>query len=149
MSQGFDAAKPAFLDPLTSEPMRVNMTALATNHAGPQAPANPQDGWLWMDTADPLNIKIKAFINSAWLTILNNIQAGAPSQSNVDKFVHTQATGATQWTIVHTLNTEDITWTIYDSNGFWMLPNNFEITGPNTITVTFLSQESGKCVITG
>ena len=149
MTQGFDAAKPKFLDPLLSSPMRINLVALATHHAGPQAPANPTEGYIWMDTNDPTNIKIKAFVGSSFIVILNNIQAGAPTQSSVDKFIHVQATAATAWSITHTLNTRDVAWKIYDAADFWMLPNTFEITGLNTIEVTFLSQESGRVVITG
>lgn len=149
MSQGFDSSKPAFLDPLVSEPVRISLSALATHHAGATAPTDPQEGWIWMDTSNPTNISLKAFISSTWITILSNIQAGAPSQSTVDKYTHDQTTPATTWTINHGLSTDDVTITIYDATGLWMLPNTVQIVDDNSVTVTFLTSETGKAVITG
>lgn len=149
MSQGFDTAKPKLLDPLTSNPMRLNFTALATHHAGPTAPPDPQQGWVWMDTSNPTSISLKAFISNAWVVILANIQAGPPSQSNVDKFVHIQSTPSMAWIINHTMNTTGLTFTVYDATGLWMLPNSVQLVSNSQVVITFLSDQSGTAVLTG
>lgn len=102
-----------------------------------------------MDTADPTNVKMKAYISGAWVTILANIQAGPPSQSNVGKYVHTQAVSASTWNIVHTLSTIDVLFTFFDGAGVWILPNSVTIIDDSTISVTFTSSTAGKAVLTG
>jgi hypothetical protein len=149
MSQGFDSAKPKFLDPLVSAPMRQNFVALATHHAGAVAPTDPQEGWFWLDTSDSTNVKVKLFHSNAWITILANVQAGPPSQSNVDKYVHTQGTSVTTWNITHTLSTDDLIVMVYDASGNWILPNEIILVDDDNVQITFLAAQSGKAVLTG
>src|SRR5690606_9724387 len=123
MAQGFDKNKPRFQDPLVSQEVRANFLAVATNNAGSTAPKDPEIGTFWLDTSVSTNVRLKCFLSGAWIVILSNIQAGPPSQSNVDKFVHRQETGAATWTITHTLDTTDISVMVYDSTGKFIIPD--------------------------
>jgi hypothetical protein len=144
-----DINKPAFQDPLISEPIRVNLSAIASVNIGPTAPADPFEGLLWTDNSVPTNIKLKQFLLSAWRTILENIQAGPPSQSNVSKFVHNQAAPSTIWTVTHTLSTEDIASVLVKIGDFVVVPDTIEVIDSDTVEITFSSSVSGRAVLTG
>ncbi len=152
MAQNFDAQKPALNDPLTSEPMRVNFQAVISLNSGPTAPSDPQEGWPWFDTSDPTNIKLKFFIGGTWVTGLANVQAGPPSQSNVDKEVFTQSVAATTWTVNHSLDSDELSVTCIDTStspDTIMIPDTVEFTSTSVVTITFLTPQAGKAVLLG
>lgn len=150
MVQGLDISKPGFLEPLLSLPIRVNFDAIASWNEGPAAPSNPKSGWVWLDTSDPANIKLNLFILGAWVTILQNLTAGPPSQGATEKVVHTEAApGATTWLITHNLGTEDIGITFWDGSNETITPNVTSIVNDNTVQATFLTQQSGRAVVFG
>lgn len=149
MAQGFDSNKPAYQDPLLSEPMRTNLNALASCHSGTQAPVDPETGWLWLDTSDPTNYRLRMYIGGSWLIILNNLAGGYPSQSTVGQYVHTQAVAAATWSIVHNLNSEDVTIQFWDSSDQLMFPDTITVVSPNIVQATFLVVTAGKSVVLG
>lgn len=149
MSQGLDLSKPGFLEPLLSLPIRVNFTAIATWNAGSTAPPNPEEGQAWLDTSDSSNIKLNVFLLGAWVTILQNLTAGPPTQTGAEKVVHTEAAPNTTWIITHALGTEDVVYAFYDVNDEAMLPDVFSIVDDNTVQATFLTGQQGRAVILG
>jgi hypothetical protein len=149
MSQGYDANKPAYLDPLLSAPIRGNLNAVTTNHAGPLPPSDPETGWQWLDTSNALNYRIKMYVGGSWLTILNNIAAGFPSTSTTGKYTHTQAVASLTWSIAHALNTENITVQFWDSSKQLMIPDTVTIVSDVLAQATFLVAQSGTAVVVG
>lgn len=104
---------------------------------------------MWIDSSDAANIKLKAFLNNVWVTILTNITGGAPSQSTVDQVVHTQASAATLWTINHNLNTKNIVTEFWDGSNQKIIPDVVQVVTVNQITASFNSAQSGRAVILG
>lgn len=149
MSQGFDPLTPKVLDPLLSDPVRADLNALASHHSGTQAPGAPREGWIWFDTSDPLNLKLKIFLLGSFVTILENLAAGPPTQSGVTKFTHTQGVAATTWTVNHTLNTQDLAWSVFDSGNVAIIPDTVTIVTPSQLQFTFLTAESGRAILVG
>lgn len=149
MSQNLNVNKPATRDPLQSLPVRTNFRAIASTNYGPQAPADAELGWLWIDASDPTNIKLKAFINNIFVTILNNLAGGPPPQTAPQKFTHTQVAPSTTWTIVHNLNTENVTFGFIDALNQMIIPNVVQINTVNQVTATFLVAQTGRAIIVG
>jgi hypothetical protein len=149
VSQGFDKEKPEFQDDLLSGPVRTNFNAVATDHAGPSAPSNPEEGWTWFDTSIPTNLKVKKFFSNSWHTILENVQAGPAAQSAAAKHVHTQASPSLTWTINHTLSTRELIVTVWDGTNKVMIPNEIEAVTTTQVVITFVSLQSGKAVLIG
>lgn len=73
------------------------------------------------------------------------------SVSPVTTYKHTQLSASTSWTIIHNLNSIDILYNIYVDIGENIykpiLPDDFDFTDSNTITVTFSSPQSGYVII--
>lgn len=152
MTQGFDSSKPEFQDPLLSSPMRMNLTAIASSNSGPTAPANPLEGQLWVDTSNPANISLNMFLTGVWKTILQNIQAGAPNQTSVGKFVFTQSPALASWSVQHDLGTEDVIVGLIDTSvspAEVMLPDTIQIIDENNVTITFTTPQEGRAIVQG
>lgn len=149
MAQGLDLNKPGFLDPLLSLPVRVNFEAVATGNLGPSAPPDPKEGQDWIDTSDPTNVKWNKFLLGTFVTVLNNITGGAPSQSNVTKVTHTEAAAATTWIVAHGLATKNLTTQFWDANEEEIAPDIVTTTDDNTITATFNTATAGRAVVIG
>lgn len=147
--QGYDANKPAYLAPVISAPIRANFNAVATCHQGATAPANPDTGWLWLDTSDPLNYKLRMYLVGSWTVILNNLMAGFPTQSGAAKVVFTQGVAALNWTVVHNLNTLHVNVQVWDGTGHLIIPNSVTVLTVNTVQVSFLVAQAGKAIILG
>jgi hypothetical protein len=152
MTQGYDASKPAYQDALQSSPMRINLNSLATCHRGAISPTDPNEGWLWLDIADVTNYKLKMYLSGAWITILNNLQGGYPTQAGASTVTHLQAVASASWTVVHNLNTEHPTIFLYDAVTLpknQMMPNNVQVLTSNTIIVTFNTAVVGTATVIG
>lgn len=149
MSQGFDSNKPAYQDPLLSEPVRTNLNSIATSHAGVSPPNSPNTGWMWLDTSDPTNYRLKIYLAGTWIIILNNLQGGFPSQSTTTQYVHTQAVAAVTWTITHNLSSTDIIAQFWDSSDQLIIPDTTTIVNANIVQATFIVAVSGKAVVLG
>lgn len=149
MSQGFQFSKPAFLDSLQSDPVRVNLNALGTTNRGPTAPADPEEGMMWVDTSNPTNIRLRMFLNNQFLVILNNITGGAPSQSAVDQTVHIQTAPSAAWNVVHNLGTRDLVVQTWDENDILMIPDQAAVIDEDTIQITFFQPQAGKAIVLG
>lgn len=149
MSQGLDLSKPGFLEPLLSLPIRVNFTAVATWNAGSTAPPNPEEGQAWMDTSDSSNITLNVFALGAWVTILQDLTAGPPTQTGSEKVVHTEAAPAATWLISHGLGTRNVVPYFLDAAEEGMEPDVFSIVDENNVQATFLTPQQGSATILG
>lgn len=152
MSQGFRPTKPAFLDPLQSQPMRDNFNALATHNAGATSPPNPDTGWLWLDTSDPANYRLRMYLLGTWIIILNNLLGGFPSQGGATKVVHTQAVASTTWVITHNLGTPNVSVSFWDDGvvpAQLMLPDVVEHVTDDVVQATFFVAQAGRAVVIG
>lgn len=149
MAQGLKTSRPAQNDPLLSLPMRVNFDALASFNSGPTAPENPGPYWPWVDTSDPLILKLRMYINNSWVIILNNIGGGPPIQVGAAKYFHTQAALSNTWTITHQLNTTAPIVAYVDGTGAAILPDTQVATTANIVVATFLVAQSGKATVVG
>ena len=149
MSQRFDIAKPRFASGVLSEEMRLNYNAAVSCNSGANAPADPDTGWLWLDTSDPTNYKLNMYVAGAWFVILTNVTAGAPSQSTVNQFVHTQAVAAAVWTIQHNLDSKDLNITFWDTLDTMFWPSSVVNVTANQTVATFGSAKAGRAVVLG
>lgn len=149
MTQGLDLNKPGFLDPLLSLPIRINLEAIGTWNAGPSAPPNPKEGLAWLDTSNSTNLKLNVFALGAFVTILQNLTGGPPTQTGSEKVVHTEAAPASTWLITHSLGTVNVIPYFLDGNDEGMIPNVFSIVDDNTVQATFLTPQQGRAIIIG
>ena len=151
MTQGFRPTKPAYLDPLQSQPIRDNFNSLATCNQGATAPANPDSGWLWLDTSNPLNYRLRMYLFGAWVTILNNLMGGFPATGGATKVVHSQAIAGSTWLVVHNLDTANVTVTCWDDAipAQIIIPNTITFVDNNTVQIDFLAAQAGKAIVIG
>ena len=152
MTQPFDFEQPSTGSPLLSLPIRLNFNAIGTMNLGPTAPANPFEGMPWIDTSDAGNLKLNAFLQGAWRTLLQNIAAGPPTQTGVTSVEHVEAGPATTWTITHGLGTRLLTMEFFDSSVSpeeVLLPNTIQVIDDNTVVATFSPGQQGRAVIQG
>ena len=152
MAQGFRPSKPAFLDPLQSQPMRDNFNALATHNAGATAPANPDTGWMWLDTSNPANYRLRMYLLGTWIVIRNNLVGGFPAQGGATKVVHDQPAPATVWLITHNLATPNVTAFFWDdsvSPAVEMWPDSVVYVTDDQIQANFLVAQMGRAIVTG
>ena len=71
----FDPTKPAAATEGVAEELRANFNALAIDHAGVTAPANPGVGYTWYDRADADNHKIKRYNGVGWVTMFEHVES--------------------------------------------------------------------------
>jgi hypothetical protein len=145
----FNPNKPGYLDPLQSEPVRSNFRAIAQHHAGPTPPSNPETGWTWLDTSVPTNYKLRMYLFGSWVILLNNLMGGFPPQGGATKVVHTQAVADTSWLVTHSLDTKNVSVTIWDTTDQIIIPNSVTAINVNQVLVTFLVAQAGRAVVVG
>jgi hypothetical protein len=63
-------------------------------------------------------------------------------------FIHSQATAATTWNVLHNLDNENLLIQCWDASGSAIAFSTAVISDSNTLTLTFSSAQSGKAVIT-
>jgi hypothetical protein len=149
MAQGFRYTEPVRNSPVDSDPVRTNFNALATCHCGTTAPTDPSEGWLWLDTSNPISYDLKMYISGSWLTILHNLQYGYPPQASSQKYDHTQAAAATTWNIIHTLGITAPCAAYYDTTNVRIYPDTETIISSNLLRATFSVAVAGRAVVVG
>lgn len=149
MPQGFDATVPQLTSNLLSPEVRGNLLALVSCHSGPAEPSGATEGWLWLDTAIPSNIKLKQHNGTAFVTLFQFINSSPLAAGAVTKFTHTQVSITSPWSVNHNLGTEDVIVMIWDASNEAIIPNTIEIVDVNNITITFSPAQSGRAVIIG
>ena len=76
-----------------------------------------------------------------------HVSVGGISTGQADRFLYTQATEETTWTINHGLNYKYVNVNVYDDNDEMLLPQSVTATNANTITLTFAIPTSGNAIL--
>jgi len=145
--------KPANEGPRLSEEIRDNMGTLGRlNITDDEAyPNNPRDGMPRVSEANLTNVKLQVWYRTAWLTLMQNIQAGIPVPS---KQIHEITVAAGVWTIDHNLGSAVIV-QVYNATWNLLTPTNIQQvdTGvpplKNRVVVTHAAPITGNVVIIG
>lgn len=149
MSQRFDKTKPLYGSGVLSPEMVLNFNAAMSWNWGPNPPADPDDGWPWVNSSDPTNVKLEIYFAGSWHVILNNLAGPAPTQSSVDRYVHTQVVPALVWTVAHNLNTEDLNITLWNAAKEVIGAQSIVPSDPDTLVITFNTPVAGKAIVLG
>ena len=149
MVQGFDTNVPQVGSDLLSPEIRTDLLALVTHHSGPTEPTGATQGFTWLDTSVPSNLKLKQHNGTAFVVLFQFINSSPLAAGAVTKFTHTQVSITSPWVINHDLGTEDIIVMIWDASNEAIIPNTIEIVDIDNINVTFSPAQSGRAVIIG
>ena len=76
-----------------------------------------------------------------------HVSVGGISTGQADRFLYTQPTTATTWTINHGLNYKYVNVNVYDNNDEMLLPQSVTATNANTTTLVFAIPTSGNAII--
>ena len=76
-----------------------------------------------------------------------HVSVGGISNIAGDRYLYTQSTPASTWTITHALNYKYVNVDVYDNNDQLMLPQNVTATNNNTLTLVFATPTSGNATI--
>jgi hypothetical protein len=76
-----------------------------------------------------------------------HVSVGGISTGQADRFLYTQPTTATTWTINHGLNYKYVNVNVYDDNDEMLLPQTVTATNANTTTLVFAIPTSGNAII--
>jgi hypothetical protein len=76
-----------------------------------------------------------------------HISVGGISNIAGDRYLYTQSTPASTWTITHALNYKYVNVDVYDNNDQLMLPQTVTATNNNTLTLVFAVPTSGNATI--
>ena len=91
-----------------------------------------------------------AFVNSIvfiCISNLNDLPIWVPMTREITAYTHSQPTGASTWSITHGLNTTSVNVQIFDSFNKMVIPDEIEVTGPNTVNVTLAAAMTGRAVV--
>jgi len=149
MAQGFDATIPQLASDLLSPEVRTNLLALVTHHSGPTEPTGATQGFIWLDTSVPSNLKLKQHNGTAFVTLFQFINSSPLAAGAVSKFTHTQVSITSPWSVNHNLGTQDVSVMIWDASNEAIIPNTIEIVDIDNITITFSPAQSGRAVVIG
>ena len=58
-----------------ADPIRGNFNSLAIHHRGATAPTSPDVGWIWWDSSDSNNEKLKSYYGGAWAVLFNHMES--------------------------------------------------------------------------
>ena len=76
-----------------------------------------------------------------------HVSVGGISNLAGDRYLYTQSTPASTWTITHALNYKYVNVDVYDNNDQLMLPQTVTATNNNTLTLLFATPTSGNATI--
>ena len=76
-----------------------------------------------------------------------HVSVGGISNLAGDRYLYTQSTPASTWTITHALNYKYVNVDVYDNNDQLMLPQTVTATNNNTLTLVFATPTSGNATI--
>jgi len=81
------------------------------------------------------------------LSVSGNISGSYSGLSVGQKYLHTQTSANTTWTISHNFDYKFVNVDVYDSNDQIVIPTSITATDTNTITLTFGSAISGNAIV--
>jgi len=76
-----------------------------------------------------------------------HISVGGISNLSGDRYLYSQSTSASVWTINHGLNYKYVNINVYDSSDEMLLPQIVKATNANTTTITFATPTAGNAII--
>ena len=76
-----------------------------------------------------------------------HVSVGGISNLSGDRYLYTQSTPSSTWTINHALNYKYVNVDVYDNNDQLMLPQTVTATNNNTLTLVFATPTSGNATI--
>ena len=76
-----------------------------------------------------------------------HVSVGGISNLAGDRYLYTQSTPSSTWTITHALNYKYVNVDVYDNNDQLMLPQTVTATNNNTLTLVFATPTSGNATI--
>ena len=110
-----------------------------------------QNAVLEFYTAFPENPKVGqiAFVNSiVYICIEDNAPPiWLPLTQEISSYTHRQTTASNTWNIVHNLNTNDVVIMVYDDLNRMVIPDEIEILGPSSATVSLNTPLTGKATV--
>jgi len=149
MSQGFDKSKPVLNSALLSPEILTNFNASVNCHAGIVSPSDPDEGWIWLNTSASPVYTLWMYLGGAWYLILNNLTAGFPSNSTVNRYTHTQVVASATWTITHSLGSRNLNFAFWDITDVLMFPQSVTQITNNQSVAVFLVAKAGRAVVLG
>lgn len=79
--------------------------------------------------------------------VISGTPTWVPLTNELDTVIYTQNAGSVSWVIEHNLNTTTPLVQIYDANHTMVYPDSVEVTSNNSVTVTFITPQSGRAVV--
>lgn len=113
----------------------INPTLIIANEAA--FPTNPSVG----------EVLFKDKVLYICVDLGSGLPVWVPLTQTINAYNFTQSTPATTWTINHNLKTGFPLVTVYDNNGYQVIPDNIQITSQNQVVVTFGVAVTGKAVV--
>jgi hypothetical protein len=81
------------------------------------------------------------------LSVLGNISGSFSGLKVGQKYLHTQSSANTTWTISHNFDYQYVNVDVYDGNDQIVIPTSITATDSNTVTLTFGSAVSGNAIV--
>ena len=81
------------------------------------------------------------------LSVTNGTPVWCPLTKEITTYTHTQSSASSTWNITHNLNSRSVSITVFDSNDRVIIPNEIEVTGIGTATISLASAIAGKAVV--
>lgn len=99
--------------------------------------------------ADTIVGRIAFFNKRVWIAaeLVSGVASWVPLTNEINAFVYVQATTATQWTIVHNLNSGTPVVQIYDETNEQVIPEKVTPTDQNTVVVDFNIAVTGRAIV--
>ena len=96
---------------------------------------------------NPLNGQMELVNGALWVyTAIDGISTWYPLTNKKNSYVHTQGVDTFQWTVYHNLNTPDVLFGVYGTDGSLQYPSYTPLDN-NSFRLNFTSAVSGRCVV--
>ena len=81
------------------------------------------------------------------ISITDSLPVWAPLTKALTSYTYVQANASSTWTITHGLNTRSVFVMVYDSEDRVVIPDQIQVTGLNTVTVSLSASATGRAVV--
>ena len=96
---------------------------------------------------NPLNGQMELVNGALWVyTAIDGISTWYPLTNKKNSYVHSQGVDSFQWTVYHGLNTPDVLFGVYGTDGSLQYPSYTPLDN-NSFRLNFTSAVSGRCVV--
>lgn len=96
-----------------------------------------------IDITDSNNVAIEFAVATTGFVVVHGGTAELKS-GGVGTYLHDQTVSSSAWSVTHNLNDSNPVVQVFDSTGDVIEPTSIDITGANTLTVNFGSNQTGK-----